>query len=71
MKKVKDLQQWITDYNEVKTLADELELVFDFYKDELVTEEEMDDTFAKASAAVDALELKNMLRDEANQMTVS
>ena len=39
MKLVKDLQKWIDDYNEVKTLADELELSFDFYKEELVTEE--------------------------------
>ena len=36
MKKVKALQQWITGYQEVKTLADELQLSFDFYKDELV-----------------------------------
>ena len=27
MKLVKDLQKWIDDYNEVKTLADELELL--------------------------------------------
>ena len=37
MKKVKGLQQWISGYNEVKTLADEVQLAFDFYKDELVT----------------------------------
>ena len=42
MKKVKDLQKWIADYNTVKTLSDELELAFDFYKDELVTEAEVD-----------------------------
>lgn len=32
MKKVKALQQWITGYQEVKTLADELQLSFDFIK---------------------------------------
>ncbi len=68
MKLVKDLQKWIEGYNEVKTLADELELSFDFYKEELVSEEEVDATYAKASEAVEALELKNMLRDEADQM---
>ena len=68
MKKVKGLQQWISGYNEVKVMADELQLAFDFYKDELVTEEEVDEAYAKASAAVEALELKNMLRDEADQM---
>ena len=68
MKLVKDLQKWISGYNEVKTLADELELAFDFYKEELVTEEDVDVAYAKASEAVEALELKNMLRDEADQM---
>ena len=43
MKKVKGLQQWISGYNEVKVMADELQLAFDFYKDELVTEEEVDE----------------------------
>lgn len=64
MKLVKDLQKWIEGYNELKTLADELELAFDFYKEELVTEEDVDAAYAKASEAVEALELKNMLRDE-------
>ena len=68
MKKVKGLQQWISGYNEVKTLTDEVQLAFDFYKDELVTEEEVDDAYAKAITAVEALELKNMLREEADQM---
>ena len=68
MKKVKGLQQWIAGYNEIKTLSEELQLAFDFYKDELVTEEEIDEAYAKASTAIDELELKNMLRDEADQM---
>ncbi|WP_286334042.1 peptide chain release factor 2 [Bacteroides caecimuris] len=68
MKLVKDLQKWIEGYNELKTLADELELAFDFYKEELVTEEDVDSAYTKASEAVEALELKNMLRDEADQM---
>ena len=68
MKKVKGLQQWISGYNEVKTLSDELQLAFDFHKDELVSEEEVDEAYTKAVAAVEALELKNMLRDEADQM---
>ena len=68
MKLVKDLQKWIDGYTEVKTLADELELSFDFYKEELVTEGDVDTAYAKASEAVEALELKNMLRDEADQM---
>ena len=35
MKKVKGLQQWIAGYNEIKTLSDELQLAFDFYRTSL------------------------------------
>ena len=68
MKKVKGLQGWIEGYNNVKTLTDELELAFDFYKDELVTEAEVEEAYTKALHALEELELKNMLRSEADQM---
>ena len=68
MKKVKGLQAWIDGYKEVKTLADELALAFDFCKESLVSEEELDEAYTKAAAAVEALELKNMLRQEADEM---
>jgi len=68
MKKVKGIQGWIEGYNEMKTLADELELAFDFYKDELVTEAEVDENYAKAVEMLENLELKNMLREEADQL---
>ena len=68
MKKVKDLQGWIDGYKQVKALADELLLAMDFYKEELVSEKEVDDIYDKALDAVESLELKNMLREEADEM---
>ncbi|MBO6077424.1 MAG: peptide chain release factor 2 [Bacteroidaceae bacterium] len=68
MKKVKDLQGWIDGYKQVKALADELQLAMDFYKEELVTEKEVDENYSKAIEAVESLELKNMLREEADEM---
>ena len=68
MKKVKDIQKWIEGYKEVKTLTDELELAVDFYKDQLVTEEEIDADYQKAMNAIEELELKNMLRSDSDQM---
>lgn len=61
---VKTLEKWIKGYENVKRLADELQLAFDFHKDELVTEEEVDDDYAKAVSAIEDLELMNMLRQE-------
>ena len=68
MKLVKGLEKWIKGYEEVKTLSDELETAFDFYKEELVTEEEVDDLYARSKTAIEDLELKNMLRGEGDSM---
>ncbi|MDL2212528.1 peptide chain release factor 2 [Bacteroides sp. OttesenSCG-928-N06] len=69
MKLVKGLQKWIDGHNEVATLAGELEVAFEFYKDELVSEEEVEQAYAAAMEAIENLELKNMLREEADQMS--
>lgn len=68
MKKVKEIQKWLDGYKEVRQYADELQLAFEFYKDEMVTEEEVDDDYAKAIKAIENLELKNMLRQEEDSM---
>ncbi len=68
MKKVKTLERWIKGYAHVRQLADELQLAFDFHKDELVTEEEVDDDYSKAISTIEDLELKNMLRQKEDPM---
>ena len=68
MKLVKGLEKWLKGYAEVKTLCDELDTAFEFYKEELVTEEEVDAIYAKAISAIEELELKNMLRREEDSM---
>ncbi|MBO5699478.1 MAG: peptide chain release factor 2 [Bacteroidaceae bacterium] len=68
MKKVKGLEKWIKGYREVKTMTDELAIAFDFYKEEMVTEEEVDEAYANALKAIEELELKNMLRQEEDSM---
>ena len=68
MKKVKGIEKWITGYKEVRTYADELQLAFDFYHDDMVTEEEVDEDYAKAITAIEDLELKNMLRQKEDPM---
>ena len=68
MKLVKGLEKWLKGYAEVKTLCDELDTAFEFYKEELVTEEEVDALYDKAITAIEELELKNMLRREEDSM---
>ncbi len=68
MRKVKAIKRWLDGYAGVRTAADELQLAFDFYKDEMVTEEEVDDDYRKAVGAIEELELKNMLRQKEDPM---
>lgn len=68
MKKVKSIQKWLDGYKTVRLYADELKLAFDFYKDEMVTEEEVDADYGKAIKAIEDLELKNMLRQKEDPM---
>lgn len=68
MKLVKGLEKWLNGYKEVKSLVSEVELAFEFYRDEMVTEEEVDQAYTNALAAIEDLELKNMLRQEEDSM---
>ena len=68
MKKVKSIQKWLDGYKTVRLYADELKLAFDFYKGEMVTEEEVDADYGKAIKAIEDLELKNMLRQKEDPM---
>lgn len=68
MIKVKGIEKWLKGYEQVRQMADELQLAFEFYRDEMVTEEELDRDYAKAIAAIENLELKNMLRQKEDPM---
>ena len=68
MKKVRGIKKWIDGYNNVRTRADELQLAFDFYKEEMVTEQEVDADYAHAIKAIEDLELMNMLRQKEDPM---
>ena len=68
MKKVKGIEKWIVGYKEVRQAADELQLAFDFYHDDMVTEDEVDEDYRKAITAVENLELMNMLRQKEDPM---
>ena len=69
MKKIKDLQKWIADYAELEAAVDEVKLSLEFYKEEIVTEEEVDKAYATATHLLEELELRNMLRNEGDIMS--
>lgn len=68
MKVVRELKFWLNAYQEVKAATDEVELAFDFVKEGIVTEEELDSNYEHALKLIEELELKNMLRREEDKL---
>lgn len=68
MKVVRELKGWINGYETVKAAADELQLAYDFNKEGVTTEEEVDEAYKAAIALLEDLELKNMLRKEEDKL---
>ena len=68
MRKVKTIKKWIEGYEGVRAATEELQLAFDYYKEELVTEDEVDNAYNHAIKEVEDLEMKNMLSHEEDQM---
>lgn len=70
MKKIKDLQAWIDGYKEIEDVCEELSLAFDFVKEGLVEEADVDRLYGTAIEKIEALELRNMLRREEDKLGV-
>lgn len=68
MKKVKALQFWVSHYDELTSLVEEVELSLEFFKGQMVSEQEVDAAYQKAMDALETLELKNMLKADEDQM---
>ncbi len=68
MKKVRELKSWIKAYDELKSATDELQLSFDFLKEELISEDELDAAYNRAVELLENLEMKNMLRLEEDHL---
>lgn len=68
MKVIRGLKGWIEGYNKVKDVVDELQLSFDFNKEGITSEEEVDEAYANAIRLLEDLELRNMLRREEDKL---
>ncbi len=68
MKKLSTVKKWVTEYNEVKSAFDDFEVLVDFYKDDEVSENEINQQFDRFTELLENLELKNMLGAEEDSM---
>jgi peptide chain release factor 2 len=69
MRVVKGLKKWIELYKEVRDATEELNLAYEYIKEGITSEEEVDAAYAKTKERIENLEFRNMLREEADQMS--
>lgn len=68
MKKIKMLRFWIDSCKEVEQAVGEVEVGFDFVKEGVISEDELDNLYAEAKDKIEKLELRNMLRGEEDKL---
>ena len=68
MKKIKTLHFWIDSCTELEKAVEEVATGFDFIKEGLIEESDLDALYAQAIDKVEKLELRNMLRRDEDKM---
>ncbi len=69
MKKLRGKKKWVEDYNNVKSFGEDLVVLYDFFKEEEATEEDVIIQFDKTIELLESLEFKNMLSDEGDNLS--
>ena len=68
LKRVATIANWVDGFDRVSAQTDDLEVLFDFARQQAATPEEVDTAYAECLGAIEALELRNMLRREEDHM---
>jgi peptide chain release factor 2 len=71
MKELRFKKKWVEDYNKTITLNEDVHVLYDFYKEEEVEEEEVIEQFEKTSSFLEDLEFRNMLSEEGDAMSAT
>jgi len=69
MKSLRFKKKWVEDYNTSKTDSEEVQILYDFYKEGEATEEEIMKTYNKTVGFLEELEFKNMLSQEGDDLS--
>ena len=69
MKSLREKKKWVQDYKNAKSLVEDLEVFYEFFKAQDITANELDSHFEKTIEAIEHLEFKNMLSDEGDSLS--
>lgn len=69
MKEVNAQKKWVEDYEKAETLLDDLEVIYEFYKEEEASAEDVEEKNSQALDLIEHLEFKNMLSEEGDSLS--
>jgi peptide chain release factor 2 len=69
MKSIRVLKYWVESFDKSKTAVDDLEVLFDFVKEGITSEAELDKSYKIILKEIEDLELKNMLSGEEDSLS--
>ena len=69
MKKMKTIKKWITDFNQIQTIFDDIEILFEYLKQGESTSDEIEKSYSKCLKLLEDIEFKNMLSSEGDNLS--
>ncbi len=69
MRTLRFKKKWVEDYNKAVTFDEDLQVLYDFYKEGEVDEQELTDQFNSANTFIEDIEFKNMLSEEGDDLS--
>ena len=69
MKSIRVNKNWVKDFENAQTQAEELQVFYDFYKEGDVSDEELQSQFDMVQKIIEDLEFKNMLSEEGDGLS--
>ena len=69
MKELQSLKQWVKDYKKAVAFCEDLEVLFEYFKEGEIEEKEIEKHFVKCKEHIENIEFKNMLSNEGDEMS--
>ncbi len=69
LKEISRIKSWITDFENIVSACDDLEIIYEFYEAEEADEKELEEAYNKTLNLIEELEFRNMLRNEEDTLS--
>ena len=69
MRSIRSKKMWIDDYEKSKTLVEDLEVIYEFYKENEASLQDVEQRYHSALTSIENLEFKNMMSDEGDDLS--